>query len=113
LVIAAGAAGLMKTALALEHGEIPPSLYFESPNPKLSLELSPFVVTARRTAWPRGERPRYAGVSAFGVGGTNAHVVLEEPPVREPAEAARGPQLLQLSARSEAALGAAMDRLAG
>jgi len=113
---AAGVAGLIKTVLALHHGELPPSLHYETPNPQIDFAASPFYVNARLRPWPAGEAPRRAGVSAFGIGGTNAHVVLEEAPRprrRETAAAAgsaasAGPhparpcQLLVLSARSEA-----------
>ncbi len=105
LETAAGIAGLIKTALALEHREIPPSLHFEKPNPKLGLESSPFVVHAELTAWPAGEngKKRIAGVSSFGIGSTNAHVILEEATAAT-ASASRPFQLLLLSARSAAAL---------
>ncbi|HSK80544.1 MAG TPA: SDR family NAD(P)-dependent oxidoreductase, partial [Thermoanaerobaculia bacterium] len=109
---AAGVAGLIKAVLALEHREIPPSLHFESPNPKLELPESPFFIAARRTPWEARGGPRRAGVSSMGIGGTNAHVVLEEAPPREPAAPGRAWQLLPLSARSEAALDAARARLA-
>ena len=112
LVIAAGAGGLIKTALSLTHGEIPPSLHFESPNPKLELDSSPFYVASKRIAWPRGQAPRRAGVSSFGVGGTNAHVVLEEAPLPEPAGPAREHQLLVVSARTPEALARSVARLA-
>jgi len=111
---AAGIAGLLKTVLALEHGEIPPSLYFERPNPQIDFEKSPFRVATRLTPWrtPAGT-PRRAGVSSFGLGGTNAHVVLEEAPPREPAAAAARPaQLLVLSARTPDALEQAAGNLA-
>ena len=79
---AAGVTGLIKTALALHHKTIPPSLHFTAPNPKLDLEATPFRVVTSLQPWqsPEGS-PRRAGVSSFGVGGTNAHVVLEEAPV--------------------------------
>ncbi|HXU31201.1 MAG TPA: amino acid adenylation domain-containing protein [Thermoanaerobaculia bacterium] len=112
---AAGVAGLIKAALALEREEIPPSLHFERPNPRIDLAETPFRVAAERTPWPREETPRFAGVSSFGIGGTNVHVVLEEAPVRveEPSPAApRAAQLLLWSARSEAALDSATGRLA-
>jgi amino acid adenylation domain-containing protein len=105
VVAAAGVAGLIKAVKAVQTGRIPPSLHFNSPNPKLDLERSPFYVVDQTTAWPAALSPRRAGVSSFGVGGTNAHVIVEEPP---PDVAARPPrreaQLLLLSARSEAAL---------
>ncbi len=77
---AAGIAGLIKTALILRHGKIPPSLHFTKPNPQLSLDESPFYVNTALTDWPADEHPRRAAVSSFGVGGTNAHCILEEPP---------------------------------
>ncbi|HEX7240013.1 MAG TPA: amino acid adenylation domain-containing protein, partial [Longimicrobiaceae bacterium] len=82
---AAGVAGLIKTVLALEHGEIPPTLHFREPNPRIDFAGSPFVVPDALRPWERGAAPRRAGVSSFGLGGTNAHVVLEEAPEREPA----------------------------
>ncbi|HKV10427.1 MAG TPA: acyltransferase domain-containing protein, partial [Thermoanaerobaculia bacterium] len=108
---AAGVAGLIKTVLALEHGEIPPSLNFETPNPKIDFARSPFRVNDRLSPWPaRGSRR--AGVNSLGQGGTNAHVVLEEAPPREPSGPSRPWQLLVLSARTETALEAATDNLA-
>jgi amino acid adenylation domain-containing protein len=116
LDVAAGAAGLIKTVLALEHGQIPPSLHCARPNPKIDFAASPFYVNTALAEWPRGAAPRRAGVSAFGVGGTNVHLVLEEaPPVPAPAAPAltRPWHLLALSARTESALDAATERLAG
>jgi len=112
LVIAAGATGLIKTALALSEEHIPANLNFEAPNPKIDFANSPFVVNAVQQSWKRCGVPRRAGVSAFGVGGTNAHVILEEAPVQEESSAATGPQLLLLSARTPTALGASISRLA-
>ncbi|MGQ4659061.1 amino acid adenylation domain-containing protein [Lysobacter sp. F6437] len=112
LVIAAGGAGLIKAALALEDQRIPASLHYESPNPAIEFDGSPFVVNSSLTEWPRGDVPRRAGVSSFGVGGTNAHVVLEEAPQRAESLPATGPQLLVLSARTPGALGSAAERLA-
>jgi phthiocerol/phenolphthiocerol synthesis type-I polyketide synthase E len=109
---AAGIAGLIKTVLALEHGEIPPSLYFETPNPRIDFAASPFYVSARLAPWPRGATPRRAGVSSSGIGGTNVHVVVEEAPAPAPAAPARPWQLLTLSARSAPALELATARLA-
>ncbi len=108
---AAGVAGLIKTALALHHEALPPSLLYERPNPKIDFDRGPFYVVSERKAWPRGEPPRRAGVSSFGIGGTNAHVVLEEAPAAEPGAAGRENKLLVLSARTEAALDAATDNL--
>jgi acyl transferase domain-containing protein len=111
---AAGAAGLARAVLALEHGEIPPSINFEAPNPALQLDRTPFYVPTSVLPWPRGATPRRAGVSAFGVGGTNAHVVLEEAPAPRAAAAdAREWQVLVVSARTGQALADAADNLAG
>ncbi len=112
LVIAAGVTGLIKTALSLEHEVIPATLHYEQPNPKIDFAQSPFVVAAQQTRWPRAEKPRFAGVSSFGVGGTNAHVVLEEPPPAPLSSPSRPKQLLLLSARSPAALDAQSKALA-
>lgn len=109
---AAGVAGLIKTVLAIEHGAIPPTLHFDSPNPKIDLENSPFVVNTRLREWPSSGRPRRAGVSSLGVGGTNAHVVLEEAPAAGAGGAARPEQLLLLSARTPEALDTATANLA-
>jgi acyl transferase domain-containing protein len=113
LETAAGVTGLIKTVLALEHGEIPPSLHFETPNPRIDFAATPFYVNARLAPWPRGAAPRRAGVSAFGIGGTNAHVIVEEAPAPAAAAAGLPAQLLILSARTPAALEAATERLAG
>ncbi|GAB3352639.1 amino acid adenylation domain-containing protein [Lysobacter tyrosinilyticus] len=112
LVIAAGAAGVIKTTLALKRGEIPASLHFEKANPTIDFAGSPFVVNAALSAWPNGNIPRRAGVSSFGVGGTNAHVVMEQAPALPGSEAGQGPHLLVLSTRSPAALDRAAGRLA-
>ena len=77
LEAAAGVAGLIKVALALEHGSIPPSLHFHKPNPHIPFADLPIAVASRLTPWPMGRPTRLAGVSAFGFGGTNAHLVLE------------------------------------
>ncbi|HMG04466.1 MAG TPA: polyketide synthase, partial [Chthoniobacterales bacterium] len=81
---ASGVASLIKTALALRHRQIPPSLHCDTPNPALNLEEGPFFLNTELRAWPRGDTPRRAGVSSFGVGGTNAHVILEEAPELPP-----------------------------
>ncbi|HSF40167.1 MAG TPA: amino acid adenylation domain-containing protein [Thermoanaerobaculia bacterium] len=106
---AAGVAGLIKTVLALEHGEIPPSLHCSEPNPRIRFPETPFRVNAELADWPAGPVPRRAGVSSFGVGGTNAHVVLEEAPPRAASGPGRPWQLLPLSA----ATGAALERVSG
>jgi len=112
LVIAAGATGVIKTALALAHEQIPPSIHYSSPNPKIDFAASPLIVNDALTPWPRAQQPRRAGVSSFGVGGTNAHVILEEAPPCPASTAAVGPQLLTLSARSPAALETMAQQLA-
>jgi len=110
---AAGVVGLIKTALSLERELIPASLHFESPNPQIDFASTPFYVSSKPMAWPRGEEPRRAGVSAFGVGGTNVHVVLEEAPAAtESSAAAKTCELLVVSARTESALAAARTNLA-
>jgi len=110
---AAGIAGLIKAVLALEHGEIPPTLHFTEPNPRIDFAASPFFVNPELRPWTRdGAAPRRAGVSSFGIGGTNAHAVLEEAPPQRPSVSGRAWHLLPLSARTPAALEAATDRLA-
>jgi acyl transferase domain-containing protein len=106
LEIASGIAGFVKTVLTLKYRLIPPTLFFETPNPKIDFENSPFVVNKDLTPWePVDGRSLRAGVSAFGIGGTNAHVVLEEAPPQKKYEGDMpGYKLLLLSARSEAAL---------
>ena len=108
---AAGVAGLIKTALALKHKEIPPSLHFENPNPKIDFENSPFYVNNRLAEWHTDGAPRRAGVSSFGIGGTNAHVVLEEAPVLPAPDKSRPYQLLLLSAKTCSALETATKNL--
>jgi len=111
LDIAAGVTGLINATNILRHGILPPTLHFKKPNPKFDLENSPFYVNAKRTEWKQQQLPRRAGVSAFGVGGTNAHVILEEPPAQTVEDSPRPAQLLLLSARSEQALENATDNL--
>lgn len=102
---AAGVAGLIKTALCLKHGMLPPSIHFTKPNPKLDIENTPFYVNTVLTRWKSTKTsPRRAGVSSFGVGGTNAHVVLEEPPVPNISGKSRAWQLLCLSGKTDDAL---------
>ena len=110
---AAGVTGLIKAILAVEHGEIPPTLHFTEPNPQIDFAASPFFVNTELLPWPGGGTlPRRAGVTSLGIGGTNVHVVLEEAPPQAPSAPAREWQLLPLSARTPAALEAATDRLA-
>ncbi len=108
---AAGIAGLIKVALALEHRKLPPSLHFTRPNPKIDFASSPFFVNSTLRPWEPQEEPRRAGVSSFGIGGTNAHVVLEEAPAPEPSKRSAPWQLLLLSARTAPALEAATANL--
>ncbi len=102
---AAGIAGLIKTSLALQNAKIPASLHYTQPNPKINFAETPFYVNARLADWPSGETPRRAGVSAFGSGGTNAHVILEEAPELQASGPARAEQLFVLSARSQTGSG--------
>ena len=104
LECAAGVTGLIKTALALYHESIPGTLHFKEPNPKCEFEGSPFRVSAQSMEWKRSSLPRRAGVSGFGVGGTNAHVILEEAPQLPQKPETLSSQLLILSARSPEAL---------
>ena len=113
LDVASGVTGLIKTALALEHRELPPQINFTRPNPQLRLESSPFCVETTLHPWRRrDETPLRAGVSAFGVGGTNAHVVLEEAPEPARSRSERPCQVLSVSAKSPEALRSACARLA-
>ncbi len=108
---AAGVAGLIKTALALHYRTLPATLHFETPNPSLDLDNSPFFVNTKCRPWDAGGQPLRAGVSSFGVGGTNAHVVLEEAPAAALPEPGRPAHLIVLSARTPAALEEQCQRL--
>ncbi|MET1161903.1 MAG: amino acid adenylation domain-containing protein, partial [Pseudoxanthomonas sp.] len=113
LVTAAGAASVIKTSLALHRNTLPPTIGFHKPNPGIDFAASPFVPQAALAEWPRTEEPRRAGVSAFGFGGTNAHVVMQEAPAAPPpAPSARDAQLLVVSGRTPEALQANYRRLA-
>ncbi|MET9182454.1 amino acid adenylation domain-containing protein [Kitasatospora aureofaciens] len=103
---AAGVAGLIKTALALKHRRIPPHLNLERPNPAIDLAALPFDIPAAPVDWPEHRGPARAGVNSFGFGGTNAHVLLEEPPPPAPAVPAPRPAVtvLPLSTRDPAGL---------
>ncbi len=111
---AAGAAGFVKAVLALRHRTIPPSLHFEKPNPQIDFDASQFYVPRQADSWPEQDHPRRAGVTSLGIGGTNAHVVIEEAPPESstPFTTTAGPSLLSLSARSEATVSEAAQRLA-
>ncbi|MCF6524678.1 type I polyketide synthase [Streptomyces sp. JJ36] len=106
LEAAAGIAGLIKAALMLRHGTVPPSLHFDRPNPHIPFDNLAVRVAGELRPWPGHDGPALAGVSSFGFGGTNAHLVLQEPPRPEPAPpAATGrAELLTLSARDPEAL---------
>ncbi|MCI0394193.1 MAG: AMP-binding protein, partial [Chloroflexi bacterium] len=115
LEAAAGVAGLIKVVLALQHGEIPPHLHFRELNPYISLDGSPLAIATGRCAWPAGATPRLAGVSSFGFGGTNAHIVVSDFQPQagggRPAPGLERPlHLLALSARSDQALQALARR---
>lgn len=112
LDVAAGAAGVIKTALALKHRQLPPSLNFEQPNPEIDFENSPFYVNTGLREWHHAQFPLRAGVSSFGIGGTNAHIVIEEAPDQPPTDQGRSSQLLVLSAKSPTALHRNMHNLA-
>ncbi len=102
---AAGVAGVIKTALALQHKQIPPSINFEKPNPKIDFTNSPFFVNTELRDWqPVKGALRRAGISSFGIGGTNVHAILEEAPQQSPGDAARPAQVLMISAKSADAL---------
>ena len=109
---AAGVAGLIKTVLALENKQLPPSLNFENENPRIDFANSPFFVNAELSEWKtQNGTPRRAGVSSFGIGGTNAHVVVEEAPEQRSVETKRRRHLLPLSARTITALDTATFNL--
>lgn len=110
---AAGVAGLIKTTLALYHGKIPPTINFERANPNIDFASSPFYVVDRVIDWPKRSGPRRAGVNSLGVGGTNAHVVLQEAPPRDvPVAPQRGAHLLAFAARQPGSLDEYGQRLA-
>ena len=100
---ASGIAGLIKAALALRHGMLPPSIDFESPGAEVNLGNSPFFINTELRKWETGIARR-AGVSSFGLGGTNAHVVLEEAPPRADSAVAEAFQLLVWSGKTPAAV---------
>jgi len=109
---AAGMAGLIKIVLSLQNEHIAPSLRFEAPNPKLNLPDTPFYVVNTLQPWPRVEgTPRIAGISSFGVGGTNSHAILQEAPLQTPGSGSRINQLLVLSAKTNSALAAQASAL--
>ena len=112
LDIAAGVAGLINAVNVVRHGVYPATLHYRKPNPNFDLTDSPFRICATPTEWTSVGAPRRAGISAFGVGGTNVHVVIEQAPQQRVTPPARGRHLLVLSARSAAALDKASESLA-
>lgn len=125
LEAAAGIAGLIKVLLAFQRETIPPHLHFHNPNPHIAWDQIPVQVIGELTPWPKGDQPRLAGVSSFGLSGINAHMIIEEPPVRDDKQAPahdqsadtlnysetdRALHLLPLSAKTEQALSALVAR---
>ncbi|MFI0908756.1 type I polyketide synthase [Streptomyces sioyaensis] len=108
---AAGVTGLIKAALAVRHGLIPPSLHFERPNPHIDFASGPFFVNTRLRDWSL-DGTRRAGVNSMGIGGTNAHVVLEQPPAPKPSSPGQEREFVLISARTPQALRDATDHLA-
>lgn len=106
-----GLAGMIKAALCVKNGEIPPSLHFDTPNPKIDFANSPFYVPTELTKWS-GAIPRRAAIGAFGIGGTNTEVVIEEPPPAVTDATAKTMHVAIVSAKSATALDAASARLA-
>ncbi|QOC95183.1 amino acid adenylation domain-containing protein [Micromonospora craniellae] len=109
---AAGVASLIKAVLQLGHRSLVPTLHFQTPNPRIAFDDSPFRVSTKLSDWGNGTHPRRIGISSFGIGGTNAHVILEEAPAAPPAALPeRVPQIVVLSARSPRALDQAAQDL--
>jgi len=106
LEIAAGMASLLKVILSLKNQEIPPHLHFKELNPDLAAAATSLKIPTASLPWQRTEEPRRAGISAFGLSGTNAHIIIEEPPQLSfnPSEVDRPAHLLTLSAKSDDAL---------
>jgi acyl transferase domain-containing protein/acyl carrier protein len=111
LFAGAGIAGIIKAILVLKHKQIPSSLNFKNPNPQIDFSHSPFYVNDTLMEWKDKGHPRRVGVSSFGVGGTNAHIVLEEAPYTEPTGTGRSEHLLVLSTKTETALDSATAKL--
>lgn len=101
---AAGAAGFIKTALAINNKQIPPTLNFNKLNSKIDIEHTPFYINTTLKEWTNNGHPIRAGVSSFGVGGTNAHIILEEAPEPEPSSIGKSYQILLFSGKTAEAL---------
>ncbi len=112
LDVASGAIGLIKTSLALDEKTIPPQINFSTANPKIGIDKTPFRVETALTPWQAAAHPRRASVSSFGVGGTNAHIVLEEAPDPGLGVTATDPQLIVISAKTEQAVETQAQQLA-
>ena len=105
LEAAAGVAGLIKLALALQHGVIPPQIHFDTPNPHIPWDEIGLCVPRQEAAWPDAGKPRFGGVSSFGFSGTNAHLILESAAASAATKRVRAPlHIMTASARSEVAL---------
>ncbi|WOI51992.1 type I polyketide synthase [Parvularcula sp. LCG005] len=109
---ASGAIGLIKTSLSVHEGVLPPQIHYAGPNPNIDFEATPFYVNTALNPWPAAQEPRRAAVSSFGVGGTNAHVVIESAPTAAERAVREEPQILVLSARTDTALAQQKLRLA-
>jgi acyl transferase domain-containing protein/NAD(P)-dependent dehydrogenase (short-subunit alcohol dehydrogenase family)/acyl carrier protein len=110
--VAAGVGSLIKATLALHHGIIPATPHFHRANPALGLEQSPFRVSAESATWPAADTVRWAGVSSFGIGGTNVHLCLHSAPVSELDATESGPSLFPISAKTATALEASVRQFA-
>jgi acyl transferase domain-containing protein/pimeloyl-ACP methyl ester carboxylesterase len=111
LEAAAGMAGLIKVVLSLRNETIPPSLHFDRPNPQIDFARSPFQVNTAPRPWPRGDAPRLAGVSSFGIGGTNAHLIVADPPLSEAPAREPAYSVLALTAEDDDALARLRERM--
>ncbi|MFW5498811.1 MULTISPECIES: amino acid adenylation domain-containing protein [unclassified Maridesulfovibrio] len=110
---AAGVCSLIKTALALKHAEMPPSLHFSKPNPRIPFETTPFQPIAELRTWDTDDGKRFAGVSSFGVGGSNVHMILEGPPAESAPQLTKEDQyILPVSAKNEESLSELCSSLA-
>ena len=107
---AAGIAGIIKTVLALEHRKLPPTLHFSRPNPEIDFDTTPFYVNTRLREWTSGG-PLRAGVMSTAIGGTNAHIILEQAPQQATRQSVSQPRLLVVSAKTETALDGITHRL--